>query len=421
MKILLGVSGSIAAYKSLDICRQLVNLGHEVKVVLTQGAQQFVKEEVFHYLGAKGVYSSDEDFRPQYHPESKGPVLHITLSRWCDRFVICPLSANTLSKLCRGEASDLLTSIALSLGNKPLILYPAMNTSMLEHPITQENFQRMARLPNVFTYPADAGPMVCGERGEGKLPPVEGIVETIPILCHHLPDKKSILLTAGATVAPIDPIRYLTNPSSGKTAHLLAKRFLQEGHRVTVIAGQQSAHLFNFLLPLPQFTLRTVLTTQEMEREVLANFPQCDVYISAAAICDIEFIPSQEKIKKETFETHLPFKKTTDILEKVLSLRSPQQTIVGFAAETDPSPEVLLKKWQRKPVDFLVGNQVHNGMIPGLNPIQGFGTDEGLYYFVKDGKIIQNEKLSKTELAEEIYQWTMNQKNRPKTQGKRSS
>lgn len=166
MKILLGISGSISAYKSIDIARGLVKNGHEVKVVLTAGALKFVVPEVFTYLGVSDVYHAQEDF------EHKN-VLHVDLARWCDTFLIAPLSANTLSRLARGEASDLLSSIFLALEpHKNVLIFPAMNTNMLYHPFTQENLkavEKIKTLPNVHVFPTDSGILACEEVGEGKL------------------------------------------------------------------------------------------------------------------------------------------------------------------------------------------------------------------------------------------------------------
>jgi phosphopantothenoylcysteine decarboxylase/phosphopantothenate--cysteine ligase len=190
MKILLSVCGSISAYKSLDIARGLVNNGHQVKVVLTEGALKFVVPEVFTYLGVEDVYLNNADFKHKN-------VLHVELARWCDTLVIAPLSANTLSRLARGAADDLLSSIFLALEpEKTIAVFPAMNSLMLKHPFTQENFAELKKLKtlnNVFISLTNAGVLACNEIGSGKLPTVEEILELIPTLkapFNELAEKK---------------------------------------------------------------------------------------------------------------------------------------------------------------------------------------------------------------------------------------
>lgn len=403
MKILLSVCGSISAYKSLDIARGLVNQGHEVKVVLTKGALKFVVPEVFTYLGVQDVYLDDEDFKHKN-------VLHVDLARWCDTFVIAPLSANTLSRLARGEASDLLTSLFLAIEpSKPIAIFPAMNTHMLAHPFTQENFKELKKLKtlhNVFISSTNAGVLACNEIGEGKLPMVEEILALIPTLKAPFTEniqRKKIVISTGATIAPLDPVRYLTNSSSGITGYHLAVSALKDGHEVVVIAGKNSVKELDYLTKHPFYKLIRVTTVNEMHKSVHAEVKNAHAYLSAAAISDLEFDVASEKIKKETIEGSLKVKKAVDVLKTVIEAKYPHLKIVGFAAETDLSDSVLTKKYNSKPVDLLVGTRVDNGLATNAQS-QGFNVGSASYRFVKDGMITPFRDFDKKELGEIIFE-----------------
>jgi phosphopantothenoylcysteine decarboxylase/phosphopantothenate--cysteine ligase len=403
MKILLAVTGSIACYKSFDLTRELVKQGHTVRIILSQGALKFLRPELFRYLGAERVYLPKDDFNlNQYQEKSSGQVLHIDLARWCDRMLIAPASANMIKKLATGEASDLLTSVFLSLGGKPVSLYPAMNTQMLHHPFTQDNLKNLNRLPNVFVAKTSEGLLACGETGEGKLLPVATILNTFD-LHHSTPSKnKTVLITTGATIAPLDPIRYMTNGSSGITGFHLARKFLSENYKVVVIAGKNSVQELDDLTVFKNFSLYRVVTSNEMEKAVKKEFPNCDLYISSAAVGDFEFNLSDEKLKKSSLSQSLPIKPSVDILAEALSMRT-HQKIIGFAAETSTTSEVFQEKYQRKKVDLLIGNPVNTSYAG--KPAQGFGTDKNHYYFIQEGKINSEGNYSKADLANKIFEW----------------
>jgi phosphopantothenoylcysteine decarboxylase/phosphopantothenate--cysteine ligase len=403
MKILLSVCGSISAYKSLDIARGLVNNGHQVKVVLTEGALKFVVPEVFTYLGVEDVYLNNADFKHKN-------VLHVELARWCDTLVIAPLSANTLSRLARGAADDLLSSIFLALEpEKTIAVFPAMNSLMLKHPFTQENFAELKKLKtlnNVFISLTNAGVLACNEIGSGKLPTVEEILELIPTLkapFNELAEKKKIVISTGATIAPLDPVRYLTNSSSGITGYHLAVAALKRGFNVSVVAGKNAVKELDLLAKHPNYKLTRVTTVNEMHDAVHAELNQASAYLSAAAISDLEFDTTSEKIKKENITDSLKVKKAIDILKSVIEAHIPKLKIVGFAAETDLSDAVLTKKFNSKPVDLLVGTKVNNGLV-GNSEIQGFNVDQANYRFMENGMITVTRSLTKSELAEIIFQ-----------------
>lgn len=399
MKILLGISGSISAYKTIDLARGLVKEGHEVKIILTEGALKFVVPEVFTYLGASDVYLSTDDFKHKN-------VLHVDLTRWCDVFVIAPTTANTLSKLASGAAHDLLTSVFLALPqNKNILIFPAMNTNMLWHPFTQENIEAIKRLKNLnntFISPTDSGLLACQVIGEGKLPSVDELIELIPLMSHSFKHSAGkITITTGATIVPLDPVRYLTNSSSGITGYHLAKAALTQGHKVTVIAGHYATTKLDLLIKHPNFTLLRVKTVDDMLASVLKEIESTNIYISSAAISDIKFETAAAKMKKESMSDSLKITKAPDILKTIIGLKQKNLKIVGFAAETDLSDDVLNAKMTNKPVDLLVGTLVDNGLI-SHNQMKGFNVDSAYYrIFNKNGEI-QKGELTKIQLASTI-------------------
>lgn len=392
MKYVLGVCGSVSAYKACDILRGLTKKGHEVKVIVTKGAERFIPKEQFSYLGAQAVYSWDDDFKTK-----EKSILHIDLKHWLDRLIIAPASANTLAKLACGQCDDLLSSVFLSCGEAEKILFPAMNTSMLHNFITQDNFKRLQSLPKCFIHPTGSGVLACGDEGEGKLPLPDDIVDFLESFSFDV-TKKSALITTGATKAPLDPVRYMTNPSSGKTGIEIAKTFLRNGHKVTLVAGEET------MVPLglqnnPNLELHKVVTTEHMLNTVEEKFPLCDVYISAAAIGDIKFKTTSSKLKKSSSDQTIEFEWDHDILKAVLSKRK-HQRIISFAAESEITEKVIQEKFERKPVDLMIVNQVSNG---SSKPQQGFGMDKNEYILVKEGKTIDKMNITKAELAENIF------------------
>ncbi|MGZ3789147.1 MAG: bifunctional phosphopantothenoylcysteine decarboxylase/phosphopantothenate--cysteine ligase CoaBC [Bacteriovorax sp.] len=402
MKILLCVCGSISAYKSLDVARGLVNNGHQLKVILTKGALKFVVPEVFAYLGAEDVYLDDADFKQKN-------VLHVELARWCETLVIAPLSANTLSRLARGSADDLLTSVFLALEpSKTIAVFPAMNSFMLSHPFTQENFKEITKLKtlnNLFISKTNSGALACNDFGPGKLPTVDEILALVPTLKAPFTEtiaRKKIVITTGATIAPLDPVRFLTNSSSGITGYHLAVSALKKGHEVVVIAGKNAVKELDLLVKHPFYRLVRVTTVNEMHDAVHSEIKTASAYLSAAAISDLEFDVAFQKLKKESIEDTLKVKKATDILKTVIEAKVPHLKIVGFAAETDLSDSVLLKKYSSKPVDLLVGTKVDNGMATS-SETQGFNVDSATYRFMEKGMVTLDKVLKKSELADVIF------------------
>ncbi len=402
MKVLLGISGSIAAYKGYDLARLLVKNGDKVTVVLTRGALEFMKPETFRYLGVENVFGPQDDFVPENLSATEN-VLHIELAKWADKIVIAPLSANTLGKISLGLPDDLLMSIVLASGKKPMLLFPAMNTEMWNHSRTQEHVSSLSKRENIALINPAEGLLACGDIGKGKFPEVSAVADFISTLTPGSKKKGSVIVTAGATVSPLDPVRYITNPSSGKMGIAVAHAFLKAGYHVTVLAGHQCDSSVGNLSGHPGFTLVKAPTTEIMKQEALKRFPSAELYISTGAIADIEFEPSSVKIKKEGMGDSLPFRKAADIMKEILSIRKGNQKVVSFAAETETTQNVFMEKLSRKPVDLMVGNKVNNGLLG--DEVSGFQKGEGNYFFVTAKDIKGPVSLTKKEVGEKLRQW----------------
>jgi phosphopantothenoylcysteine decarboxylase/phosphopantothenate--cysteine ligase len=398
--ILLLVSGSISAYKSYDLVRLLIKKNYQVKVVLTKGALSFVNPKVFLYLGCEEVFNSKDDFRPR-----RKNVLHVELCHWADLALISPLSAGCLSRLASSSANDLISTLFLAWQkHKPFLFAPAMNSEMWSHPFTQENIKKVISLDWVGLIPPATGLLACGDVGPGKLPDVSYLAELVE--CYHPSKKKNqvVTITTGATVAPIDAVRYVTNPSTGLTGFEIAKSYLREGYRVELIVGHQPHPLIQALSFHPQCQIHYTSTTEEMKTKALALFPLSDIYISAAAVADIEFEVQTHKIKKSDLK-ELKIKGAVDILAEILKIKKSHQRVISFGAETALTEDVFFEKIKRKPVDLMVGNAVHNGLIQDQT-LKGFATTEGLYYFVRPDSVSEPRQLSKSELANFLVQFT---------------
>ena len=403
MNYLLAVTGSIASYKAYDVARGLVKNGHQVKVVLTQGALEFVRAETFRYLGAEAVFLPQDDFNPQ-HLSRNQTVLHVELAKWADKLIVAPLSANTLGRLALGLNNDLLGSLYLAFGKKPILLFPAMNTQMWNQSRVQEHLKSLVALPHIGIINPVSGLLACGDIGEGKFPDVAAVIDLIECFDPAKNIPKRVIVTAGATAAPLDPVRFLTNPSTGKMGLSVARAFLKEGYEVTVLAGHQCSSEADYLLGHPRFKLIRTPTTELMKVAALKHFPSADLYISTGAIADIEFDVEMEKIKKEKMGNALTFHQAADILKEILSIRKATQKVVSFAAETQTTKEVFQEKMDRKPVDLMVGNKVNSGLI-GTEAIQGFQKNDGEYYFVTQKSLSGPHPLTKKEVGEKLVAW----------------
>jgi phosphopantothenoylcysteine decarboxylase/phosphopantothenate--cysteine ligase len=403
MNVLLAITGSIASFKSYDVARSLVKKGHEVKIILTQGALEFIRPETFRYLGVSNVFLPHDDFIPG-HLSHDSTVLHIELAKWADKLVVAPLSANTLARLSLGLNNDLLGSTYLALGKKTVLMFPAMNTEMWNHPRTQQHVSSLKELPHVAIVSPVSGLLACGDVGAGKFPEVEAVVDLIETHSPLLQKKKSVIVTAGATAAPIDPVRYVTNPSSGIMGKEVAMAFLKAGYEVTVLAGHNCDKSIHNLEGHPRFHLIRTPTTKLMRDAAVSKFPESDLYISTGAIADIEFDAASSKIKKESMGTSLAFHQAPDILKEILALKKNGQKVVSFAAETETTEQVFREKMNRKPVDLMIGNKVSNGLLEG-EKLTGFQNTESAFFFVSPKETRGPLPMTKRELAQKLLQW----------------
>ena len=399
MKILLYVTGSISCYKSIELTRSLIKLGHDVKVVLSQAATEFLKLELFSYLGASGVFGPEADWKQGQQKE----ILHIELAKWCDQFVNFPATANTISHLAHGFTKDLGTTIFLALPEKtPKLIFPAMNTKMLKNNIIDQNVEKLSQCHNTFIMPTESGELACGEVGLGKL--IEKEKALALITCWPMKkNDRSVLISTGASVSPLDDVRFLTNPASGKTGKELASSFLQTGHKVTVISGFYNTHLFSDILDHPNFSLVTAKTTHDFLNETKKYINQSDVFISSAAICDIDFNYTEGKLKKDRIGDGLSISKAPDILKEMLKEKREDQFYIGFAAEANLSEEILKKKWKQKPVDLLIGTLVSSGTMKDKSTL-GFRNNEANYKIFEKDQITFEGPLSKTQLSSLIQE-----------------
>ncbi|ALG67266.1 bifunctional phosphopantothenoylcysteine decarboxylase/phosphopantothenate--cysteine ligase CoaBC [Beggiatoa leptomitoformis] len=363
--VLLGVTGGIAVYKCPDLVRRLREQGAVVKVVMTDAAQAFVTPLTFQAVSGQRVHTHLLD------SEAESAMGHIELARWADVILIAPATADFLARLTVGMANDLLTTLCLA-STAPIIVAPTMNQQMWNASITQENCQRLIQRGITLLKPAE-GAQACGEVGMGRMPePLAIVAQLQTFLSPHRLKGYKVLITAGATREDIDPVRFISNRSSGKMGYALANAVLAEGGEVILISG-------NSVLPPPiGAQLMPVYSAQDMYEAVMFNIENVDIFISTAAVAD--YRPAQvatQKMKKTVqSELSLPLERTTDILGEIAKL--PQRPFtVGFAAETHDVANYAWEKLHRKKLNMIAANPV------GKN--QGFDSDENTLLVLWDG------------------------------------
>ncbi len=345
-RILLGVTGGIAAYKAADLARRLQDAGADVQVVMTEAAQQFVTPMTFQALTGHPVRSSLWD------AGAEGAMGHIELARWADRILIAPASADAIARLAAGMAGDLLGTLCLAT-EAPIAIAPAMNRVMWAHPATQTNLATL-RARGVQVIGPGEGDQACGEVGAGRmLEPLQIVAALQAQPTKGALTGQRILISAGPTFEDLDPVRFIGNRSSGKMGFALAAEAVRMGAEVTLVAGPVS-------LPSPPGLRRIdVRSALQMRDAVLAALPGQDVFIAAAAVAD--FMPvqaAQQKIKKSAGTPELALVPTPDILAEVSAHAQRPRLLVGFAAETESLEANALAKLQRKRLDFVAANQV---------------------------------------------------------------
>jgi phosphopantothenoylcysteine decarboxylase/phosphopantothenate--cysteine ligase len=397
VKILIAVCGGIAAYKVAELVRLLRQQAIEIQVIMTASATQFIAPLTFQALSSRAVYTHLLDNTEE---QAMG---HIQLSRWADKILVAPATANTLAQLSYGFADDLVSAVCLA-ASCPIYLAPAMNSIMWHKSVTQENIQRLKNQGFTIIDP-EAGELACGEIGMGRMADPHQIMQRLlaePLSssdpeAHFLQDLH-LLITAGPTREPLDPVRYLTNRSSGKMGYALASAAVAAGAKVTLISGPVQ------LTAPEQVELISVETAEQMYQAVIARVWNYDVYIGAAAVADYAPIQSHsEKIKTKTTEMTITFKRNPDILAKVASL-SIRPFVVGFAAETHDLINFAKQKLYQKNLDMIAANWV--GGEQG-----GFDKEENaLHVFWQNGE--QHFPLmNKKELAKALLKLIKQQMN----------
>lgn len=398
-KIVLGVTGGIAAYKCVDLASRLRKKGAEVHVILTRGAQNFVTETAMREISGNPVITSMWGEIHNYDVE------HIALATLADVVLIAPATANVLAKAAAGIADDMLTTTVLAT-RAPIFFAPAMNSNMYENPVTQQNITTLQQRGWQLIPPA-SGHLACGTSGIGRMPePAElvavlenyfagevGSVEsadgnTMDNTMGSTMQGMKILVTAAGTREPIDPVRYIGNRSSGKMGYAIAEAAARLGAEVTLISGP------SFLQPPAGVEFFGVESAREMRQLVQERFPACDIVIKAAAVADYRVKNvSDQKIKKNDAELTLVLEKNPDILKELGEMKQPHQTLVGFAAETQNLLQYAKGKLEKKNLDMIVANDVSK-------PQAGFNVDTNLIKLLKrDGSIEELPLMSKKELA----------------------
>jgi len=394
-KILLIICGGISAYKSLELIRSFKKKGAQIKTILTNSAKQFVTPLSVTSLSQEKVYDD------LFSLENETEMDHISLSRWSDVILVAPATANTIAKLSSGSSDDLASTVMLA-SDKDIFLAPAMNVRMWEHRSTKENITKLKNYGFNLIGP-EVGDMACGEFGEGKMSEPEQIIKKIEKYFDSLSKNKKFkaLVTAGPTREYIDPVRFITNKSSGKQGYELAKSLSKKGFQTTLISGPTNLEVeknINFI---------EVETAEQMFKETQKNLP-ADVAIFSAAVADFKVQKQQtEKIKKEDY-LNLSLEKNIDILNYVSNHNSLRpKLVIGFAAETINLENNSKKKLIDKNCDWIIANDISNKSI-------GFNSDFNEVTIFYKNKNMKEEKLSlkkKSEISDEIIDRVLNQLN----------
>lgn len=381
-KILLSISGGIAAYKSAYLVRELTRLGAEVRVVMTKSAQEFITPLTLQALSGHEVRTE------LFDTQAERAMGHIELARWADYLVIAPASANCLAKMAQGIADDLLSTLYL-VAEIPTLVCPAMNRSMWAHPATQANCQLLQERGVIFVGPNE-GSQACGEQGLGRVSEPEQIINALRLIeVHQLLLGKKIVVTAGPTRESIDPVRYLSNYSSGKMGYAIAEAAQMAGAQVTLISGPSLVQASTGI------ELIKVESAQEMYDEVMNHLDSGSIFIATAAVADYQVVsPAKDKMKKKDHEElGLKLIRTKDILSAVAECGK-ASFVVGFAAETSDLIEYAQDKLKRKKLDMIVANKVGRGL--------GFESPENQAVVITKNKQIELQLTHKTRLAGQI-------------------
>ncbi|MBQ4505268.1 MAG: bifunctional phosphopantothenoylcysteine decarboxylase/phosphopantothenate--cysteine ligase CoaBC [Firmicutes bacterium] len=382
--ILLGVTGSIAAYKAANLTSLLKKRGCDVHVIMTKNATNFINPITFETLTEHKCLIDTFDRNFQYNVE------HIALAKKADGVLIAPASANVIGKMASGIADDMLTTTVMAC-TCPVILAPAMNTNMFRNPIVQDNMNKLRRFGYHIVQPA-TGLLACGDVGEGKMPEESLLIAALEkeIACEKDMAGMNVLVTAGPTQESMDPVRYITNHSTGKMGYELAKAAMLRGANVTLVSGQTS-------LPPPPFVdVVKIKSAQDMFEAVTSRAPECDLVIKAAAVAD--YTPAtvnEDKTKKKDGDMSIPLVRTQDILKYLGEHKKPGQQLCGFSMETRDMLENSRVKLEKKNADMIVAN---NLKVSGA----GFGTDTNIVTLITRDNVEELPIMSKAEVAHAI-------------------
>lgn len=383
-KVIVGVTGGIAAYKSAELIRLLVKDGHEVRCIMTTHAQAFITPLTLQTLSGNPVYT--DLFARQENPEWQ--VEHIGLAHWADCFLIVPATANFLGKVAHGLADDFLSTCVMAT-SAPVYFAPAMNDQMYSNPLVEQNIQTLKQHGYGFVEPLE-GELACGTYGKGKMASPEQIAAVLKCLREQDLQGLHMVITGGPTQEAIDPVRYLTNHSSGKMGYAIAEQAANRGAEVILISGPSNLPIYANVMRI------SVKSAQEMFAAVQQYYPQADVVIKAAAVAD--YRPKQvsaQKVKKSDGDWILELERNPDILAWLGSHKQ-QQILVGFAAETNDVQQNALGKLKRKNLDFIAANDLteqHSGFEKDTNKITLYGAD---------GSILPLPVLSKEAVADRL-------------------
>ena len=396
--IVLGVTGGIAAYKSVELLRLFQQEGAEVRVVMTRSATRFVTPLTFRALSGHPVLAAlyRDDLGEGRGDADESGVEHIDLVKRADLVVVAPATANTLAKAAWGLADDAMGAVLLAAGSE-ILWAPAMNHRMWKSPVTQDNLTRLRRMGHQVVDP-EKGWMACREHGVGRMAEAVTILQRVTELIGHPQDLEGVkvLVTAGRTEERLDAIRILTNRSSGKMGIALAEEALSRGAQVTLLTGPLD-------VPAPEgVELIRIVTAEEMAKAAGKLFPECDVLVMAAAVGDFRAAkPETGKIRRENGDIQVPLTATPDILASLAKKRKKGQILVGFALETDSSIEVAKQKLKRKGVDLLV---VNNPNDPGA----AIGGDTNVVTLFEPNKPRKKlPVLPKREVAQRVLDWVV--------------
>lgn len=379
--ILLGVTGGIAAYKSASLASRLVKAGAEVRVIMTEHATNFINPITFETLtGHKCITDTfDRNFEFQ--------VEHVSLAKKADVIMVAPATANVIAKLAHGLADDMLTTTILA-SHAPKLIAPAMNTGMYENPVTQDNLALLKKYGMEVIEPA-AGHLACGDEGKGKMPEPEILYEHILRSCACKQDMKGlkVLVTAGPTQEAVDPVRFLTNHSSGRMGYSIAKACMLRGADVTLVTGRTALTPPLFVDVVP------VVSAKDMYDAVISRSDEMDIIIKAAAVADYRPVHvAEEKVKKSDGSFSLELERTDDILKYLGEHKKPGQFLCGFSMETENMLENSRKKLEKKHLDMIAAN---NLKVPGA----GFETTTNIITIITPDSVKELELMSKDDAA----------------------